>query len=220
MTVQHAVPTIFQFCQFAAAGGLMGYGGSTGRHPAARPPRGSHKRTQPERNAQQPRHLASCRSSADHLRIPQVSPVRRCWRPDELRGQQYGFVPSGRQRPPRGSHKRTQPERNTQQPRHLASCRSSADHLRIPQVSSSMSRRLKVIVIRSWFDGGDGVARREMTAGFKFRTCATTVATEKRLAPPAQIRTCGFPAYGSHLGYRRQFDAVCEPTPCITLIRR
>ena len=24
------------------------------------------------------------------------------------------------------------------------------------------------------------------------------------LAPPAQIRTCGFPAYGSHLGYRRQ----------------
>src|SRR3984957_9030862 len=25
------------------------------------------------------------------------------------------------------------------------------------------------------------------------------------LAPPPQIRTCGFPAYGSHLGYRRQF---------------
>ena len=24
------------------------------------------------------------------------------------------------------------------------------------------------------------------------------------LAPPAQIRTCGFPAYGSHLGYGRQ----------------
>jgi hypothetical protein len=24
------------------------------------------------------------------------------------------------------------------------------------------------------------------------------------LAPPAQIRTCGFPAYGSHLGCRRQ----------------
>jgi hypothetical protein len=39
------------------------------------------------------------------------------------------------------------------------------------------------------------------------------------LAPPAQIRTCGFPAYGSHLGYRRQFVAVCEPTPCVTLIR-
>jgi hypothetical protein len=39
------------------------------------------------------------------------------------------------------------------------------------------------------------------------------------LAPPAQIRTCGFPAYGSHLGYRRQFDAVDEPTSCVTLTR-
>jgi hypothetical protein len=33
------------------------------------------------------------------------------------------------------------------------------------------------------------------------------------LAPPAQIRTCGFSAYGSHLGYRRRYVAVCEPTP-------
>ena len=39
------------------------------------------------------------------------------------------------------------------------------------------------------------------------------------LAPPAQIRTCGFPAYGSHLGYRRQFGAVDEPTSCVTLTR-
>src|ERR1700732_385432 len=39
------------------------------------------------------------------------------------------------------------------------------------------------------------------------------------LAPPAQIRTCGFPAYGSHLGYRRQFGAVNEPTSCATLTR-
>ena len=32
------------------------------------------------------------------------------------------------------------------------------------------------------------------------------------LAPPAQIRTCSFPAYGSHLGYPRQLcTAVCEP---------
>src|ERR1700737_2969216 len=32
------------------------------------------------------------------------------------------------------------------------------------------------------------------------------------LAPPAQIRTCSFPAYGSHLGYPRQlYGAVCEP---------
>jgi hypothetical protein len=32
------------------------------------------------------------------------------------------------------------------------------------------------------------------------------------LAPPAQIRTCSFPAYGSHLGYPRQrYAAVCEP---------
>src|SRR6202047_4009349 len=33
------------------------------------------------------------------------------------------------------------------------------------------------------------------------------------LAPPAQIRTCGFPAYGSHLGCQRRKRAVCEPTP-------
>jgi hypothetical protein len=39
------------------------------------------------------------------------------------------------------------------------------------------------------------------------------------LAPPAQIRTCGFPAYGSHLGCGRQHAAVCKPTPCVTLIR-
>jgi hypothetical protein len=39
------------------------------------------------------------------------------------------------------------------------------------------------------------------------------------LAPPAQIRTCGFPAYGSHLGYRRQLAAVDEPTSCVTLTR-
>src|SRR5213593_728166 len=39
------------------------------------------------------------------------------------------------------------------------------------------------------------------------------------LAPPAQIRTCGFPAYGSHLGYRRQVGAVDEPTSCVTLTR-
>src|SRR4029077_4886013 len=32
------------------------------------------------------------------------------------------------------------------------------------------------------------------------------------LAPPAQIRTCSFPAYGSPLGYPRQrYAAVCEP---------
>src|SRR4249919_1424906 len=37
------------------------------------------------------------------------------------------------------------------------------------------------------------------------------------LAPPAQIRTCGFPAYGSHLGYRRQRFAVCEPAPLTRL---
>jgi hypothetical protein len=39
------------------------------------------------------------------------------------------------------------------------------------------------------------------------------------LAPAAQIRTCGFPAYGSHLGCGRQHAAVCKPTPCVTLIR-
>jgi hypothetical protein len=33
------------------------------------------------------------------------------------------------------------------------------------------------------------------------------------LAPPAQIRACGFPAHGSHLGYRRRCVAVCKPTP-------
>jgi hypothetical protein len=33
------------------------------------------------------------------------------------------------------------------------------------------------------------------------------------LAPPAQNRTCGFPAYGSHLGSKRQAVAVCVPAP-------
>src|SRR5271166_6326407 len=33
------------------------------------------------------------------------------------------------------------------------------------------------------------------------------------LAPPAQSRTCGFPAYGSHLGSKRQGVAVCVPAP-------
>src|SRR5271168_3051524 len=32
-------------------------------------------------------------------------------------------------------------------------------------------------------------------------------------AQPAQIRTSGFPAYGSHLGCQRRKRAVCEPTP-------
>jgi len=30
---------------------------------------------------------------------------------------------------------------------------------------------------------------------------------------PAQIRTCGFPAYGSHLGHRRQVGAVDASQP-------
>src|SRR6476660_5047385 len=42
---------------------------------------------------------------------------------------------------------------------------------------------------------------------------------EWQLASLHQIRTCGFPAYGSHLWYRRQQVAVCEPTPCVTLTR-
>src|ERR1700674_1787033 len=45
------------------------------------------------------------------------------------------------------------------------------------------------------------------------------VGTRVTSRPPAQIRTCGFPAYGSHLGYRRQFGAVDEPTSCATLTR-
>jgi hypothetical protein len=38
------------------------------------------------------------------------------------------------------------------------------------------------------------------------------VGTRVTSRPPAQIRTCSFPAYGSHLGYPRQlYAAVCEP---------
>src|ERR1700730_15715147 len=41
---------------------------------------------------------------------------------------------------------------------------------------------------------------------------AFAVGTRVTSRPPAQIRTCGFPAYGSHLGYQRQlWAAVCEP---------
>jgi hypothetical protein len=36
-------------------------------------------------------------------------------------------------------------------------------------------------------------------------------------APPAQIRTCSFPAYGSHLGSQRQTLAVCGPAPVTRL---
>jgi hypothetical protein len=56
--------------------------------------------------------------------------------------------------------------------------------------------------------------------------CVTSIAWRLRrgrdasyLAPPAQIRTCSFPAYGSHLGYQRQFAAEDVPTPCVTLTR-
>src|SRR5215831_15495465 len=37
------------------------------------------------------------------------------------------------------------------------------------------------------------------------------------LAPPARIRTCSFPAYGSYLGSRRQMFAVCVPAPVTRL---
>src|SRR5262249_6193102 len=46
LTVRHAVPTIYQFREFAAAGGLMSYGGSSSTQPrqsggyAGRIPRG------------------------------------------------------------------------------------------------------------------------------------------------------------------------------------
>jgi hypothetical protein len=36
---------------------------------------------------------------------------------------------------------------------------------------------------------------------------------EWQLASLHQIRTCSFPAYGSHLGYPRQRFAVCKPAP-------
>ncbi len=39
------------------------------------------------------------------------------------------------------------------------------------------------------------------------------VGTRVTSRPPAQIRTCGFPAYGSHLGSKRQAIAVCVPAP-------
>jgi hypothetical protein len=44
------------------------------------------------------------------------------------------------------------------------------------------------------------------------------------LAPPAQFRTCSFPAYGSHLGYERQSNLAptCRmlSSACATLTRR
>jgi hypothetical protein len=36
------------------------------------------------------------------------------------------------------------------------------------------------------------------------------------LAPPAQIRTCGFPAYGSHLGSNRQSNCRMRSGACAT----
>jgi hypothetical protein len=44
------------------------------------------------------------------------------------------------------------------------------------------------------------------------------------LAPPAQFRTCSFPAYGSHLGYKRQSNLAptcrMRSSVCSTLTRR
>jgi hypothetical protein len=44
------------------------------------------------------------------------------------------------------------------------------------------------------------------------------------LAPPAQFRTCDFPAYGSHLGYKRQSNLAptcrMRSSACDTLTRR
>src|ERR1700722_7162056 len=40
---------------------------------------------------------------------------------------------------------------------------------------------------------------------------------EWQLASLHQIRTCGFPAYGSYLGSKRQVLAVCEPAPLTRL---
>src|SRR5262249_25197021 len=39
------------------------------------------------------------------------------------------------------------------------------------------------------------------------------------LAPPAQNRTCGFPAYGSHLGSNRQSNCRMRSGACDTLMR-
>ena len=54
--------------------------------------------------------------------------------------------------------------------------------------------------------------RRRGAAEQRDEVAAVTVGTPVT-APPAQIRTCSFPAYGSHLGYPRRFRAVCKPAP-------
>jgi hypothetical protein len=56
---------------------------------------------------------------------------------------------------------------------------------------------------------GRGISYRAFGAHCQFQTHAVQQRTCRGrdascLAPPAQIRTCSFPAYGSHLGYRRQ----------------
>src|SRR5262245_57398022 len=45
------------------------------------------------------------------------------------------------------------------------------------------------------------------------RVCGDRGRNAHYWAPPAQIRTCSFPAYGSHLGSERQMLAVCKPAP-------
>jgi hypothetical protein len=51
-----------------------------------------------------------------------------------------------------------------------------------------------------------GVSRCSKSLSFRGRDASY-------LAPPAQIRTGGFPAYGSHLGSKRQTVAACVPAP-------
>jgi hypothetical protein len=78
-----------------------------------------------------------------------------------------------------------------------------------------MSRRFDGACVTSAYHP---IAAVQLTS-WHFALCQTQTSRRFRgrdasyLAPPAQIRTSGFPAYGSHLGCRRQKVAVCEPTP-------
>src|SRR5262249_31671438 len=52
---------------------------------------------------------------------------------------------------------------------------------------------------------------RRRRAAERYELAAVAVGTRVISRPPAQIRTCSFPAYGSYLGSQRQMFAVCAP---------
>src|SRR6266508_533554 len=69
--------------------------------------------------------------------------------------------------------------------------------------------------LRPLLEGNRTQPERSVLGCFEPERTFAIVAVGTRVSsrPPAQNRTCGFPAYGSHLGSKRQAVAACVPAP-------